>query len=155
MYALIRPMLIASLVLSAPAAVRAQPTYEPSPENLEAREWFKDAKFGLFIHWGIYSVLASGEWVMQNRGIPAAQYERLAEQFNPTQFDAREWVALTKTAGMRYITITSKHHDGFAMFDSGLTDWDIVDRTPYGRDVLAALAEACRAEGLKLFFYHS
>ena len=142
-------------LLLARAPAHAQATYEPSPQNLDAREWFQDAKFGLFIHWGIYSVLASGEWVMQNRAIPAAQYERLAEQFNPTQFDAREWVALAKDAGMRYITITSKHHDGFAMYDSGLTDWDIVDRTPYGRDVLAALAEACRAEGLKLFFYHS
>ena len=88
-------------------------------------------------------------------GIPASQYDRLAAQFNPTQFDAREWVALAKAAGMKYITITSKHHDGFAMYDSSLTDWNIVDRTPYGRDVLAELAEACREEGLKLFFYYS
>ncbi|HBO90495.1 MAG TPA: alpha-L-fucosidase, partial [Acidobacteria bacterium] len=121
-------------------------------------------KFGLFIHWGIYSVLGAGEWVMEERGpasytgrpgIPASQYDRLAAQFNPTQFDAREWVALAKASGMKYITITSKHHDGFAMYDSSLTDWNIVDRTPYGRDVLAELAEACREEGLKLFFYYS
>ena len=164
MFKLIRSLLIASLVLSAPAAGHAQSGYEPSPENLEAREWFQNAKFGLFIHWGIYSVLGAGEWVMEERGfpsytdrpgIPASHYDRLAEQFNPTEFDAREWVALAKAAGMKYITITSKHHDGFAMYDSALTDWDIVDRTPYGRDVLADLAEACREEGLKLFFYHS
>lgn len=148
-------LLAVSFLIHAPTRAGAQTPYEPSAENLAAREWFQDAKFGLFVHWGIYSVLASGEWVMQNRGIPATQYERLAEQFNPTEFDAREWVALAKAAGMKYITITSKHHDGFAMYNSALTDWDIVDRTPYGRDVMADLAEACRAEGLKLFFYHS
>ena len=148
-------LLAVCLMTQTPALTQAQAGYQPSPQNLAAREWFQNAKFGLFIHWGIYSVLASGEWVMQNRGIPAEHYERLAEQFNPTQFDAREWVALAKAAGMRYITITSKHHDGFAMYDSALTDWDIVDRTPYGRDVLADLAQACRAEGVKLFFYHS
>ncbi|HJO38041.1 MAG: alpha-L-fucosidase [Vicinamibacterales bacterium] len=151
----IRALLIVTLTVVPTAHLHAQQGYEPSPANLEAREWFQDAKFGLFVHWGIYSVLGAGEWVMQTRPIQAAHYERLADQFNPTEFDAKAWVALVKAAGMRYITITSKHHDGFAMFDSSLTDWDIVDRTPYGRDVLAELAEACRAEGVKLFFYHS
>jgi alpha-L-fucosidase len=147
--------LFVALALLPSLEIRAQTRYEPTLENLEAREWFRDARFGLFVHWGIYSTLASGEWVMNIRSIPIAQYENLARFFNPVDFDAREWVRLVKRAGMRYITITSKHHDGFAMFDSKVSDWDIVDRTPYGRDVLAELAEACRAEGIKLFFYYS
>ncbi len=157
-------ILVVTMYCQFPNSAIAQTLYEPSADNLAARTWFQDAKFGLFIHWGIYSVLGAGEWVMEERGpasytgrpgIPASQYDRLAAQFNPTQFDAREWVALAKASGMKYITITSKHHDGFAMYDSSLTDWNIVDRTPYGRDVLAELAEACREEGLKLFFYYS
>ena len=156
--------LLVGLLWQVPSGTLAQTTEPPSPENLAARTWFQDAKFGLFIHWGIYSVLGAGEWVMEERGTPSytdrpgisvLHYDRLAEQFNPTEFDAREWVALAKAAGMKYITITSKHHEGFAMYDSALTDWNIVDRTPYGRDVLADLAEACREEGIKLFFYHS
>ncbi len=133
----------------------AQDGYQPSPENLAAREWLQDAKFGLFVHWGIYSLLQNGEWIMNNRGITVPEYETLAPQFNPVKFDPAEWVALVKAAGMRYITITSKHHDGFAMFDSKVSDWDIADRTPYGRDVLAMLAEECHRQGIKLFFYHS
>ena len=157
-------ILVVTMYCQFPNSAIAQTPYKPSADNLAARTWFQDSKFGLFIHWGIYSVLGAGEWVMEERGpasytgrpgIPASQYDRLAAQFNPTQFDAREWVALAKAAGMKYITITSKHHDGFAMYDSSLTDWNIVDRTPYGRDVLAELAEACREEGLKLFFYYS
>ncbi len=151
-----RQIVLAAIFLSlAPTTTIAQPDYQPSPENLAAREWFQDAKFGLFVHWGIYSLLQRGEWVMNNEGITVEEYETLAPQFNPVKFDANEWVSLVKDAGMRYITITSKHHDGFAMFDSEVTDWDIVDRTPYGRDVLAMLAEACREQGIKLFFYHS
>ncbi|MBO0798287.1 MAG: alpha-L-fucosidase [Blastocatellia bacterium] len=129
--------------------------YRPSAANLEARRWFQDAKFGLFIHWGVYSVLGKGEWVMNNDKMTVSEYEKLPPQFNPTKFDPVKWVALAKAAGMKYITITSKHHDGFAMFDSKLTDWDIVDRTPYGKDVLKMLAEECRKQGIKLFFYHS
>jgi alpha-L-fucosidase len=134
---------------------RSQAAYEPTPENLEARAWFQDAKFGLFVHWGIYSVLGAGEWVMQVRGIPAADYEKLPDFFNPIDFDAEQWVSLVKAAGMRYITITAKHHDGFAMFDSDISDWDIADRTPYGKDVIGALAEECRRQGIKLFLYYS
>ena len=121
----------------------------------ESQRAFADMRFGLFVHWGVYSLLGSGEWVMENQRIPAAVYEKLPASFNPTQFDPAEWVALARAAGMRYITITSKHHDGFAMFDSKVSDYDIVDRTPYGRDVLKALAEECRRQGLKLFFYYS
>ena len=133
----------------------AQNTYTPSPDNLESREWFQNARFGLFIHWGVYSVLGDGEWVMNNQKIDRKTYEKLPNFFNPVNFDPKEWVAIAKAAGMKYITITSKHHDGFAMFDSRLTDWDIVDRTPYKKDVLKMLADECRKEGIKLFFYHS
>lgn len=137
-----------------PAALPAQ-SYTPSPGNLENREWFQDAKFGLFVHWGVYSVLGVEEWVMQKQQIDRKTYEKVAAFFNPVEFDAEEWVLMAKDAGMKYITITAKHHDGFAMFDSEHTDWDIVDRTVYGRDVLAQLAEACRKHGLRLFFYYS
>ncbi|HEX2099026.1 MAG TPA: alpha-L-fucosidase, partial [Candidatus Synoicihabitans sp.] len=129
--------------------------YEPAPENLAAREWFQDAKFGLFIHWGVYSVRGEGEWVMNEKKIPIAEYEQLAPQFNPTKFDAAAWVRLAKDAGMRYITITSKHHDGFAMWQTKQSPWNIVDATPYGKDVLKLLADECQKQGMKLFFYHS
>jgi alpha-L-fucosidase len=129
--------------------------YEPTAENLKNREWFQNAKFGLFIHWGVYSVLGDGEWVMNNQQIPAKTYEKIPGFFNPTQFDAQAWVQMAKNAGMKYITITSKHHDGFAMWDSKVSDYNIVKKTPYGKDVLKMLAEECRKEGIKLFFYHS
>jgi alpha-L-fucosidase len=129
--------------------------YQPTAENLKNREWFQDAKFGLFIHWGVYSVLGDGEWVMNNQQIPIKVYEKIPAFFNPTGFDAHAWVQMAKAAGMKYITITSKHHDGFAMFDSKISDYNIVKRTPYGKDVLKMLADECRKEGLKLFFYHS
>jgi alpha-L-fucosidase len=150
--------LAASVVLTAALAAvspaRAQ-SYQPAAANLESRRWFQDAKFGLFVHWGVYSVLGDGEWVMNNRRIPARDYEKLPALFNPTEFDPKEWVSLVKAAGMKYITITSKHHDGFAMFDSKVSDWDIVDRTPYKNDVLKLLADECQRQGVKLFFYHS
>jgi len=136
-------------------SAEAQQTYTPAPENLKAREWFQDSKFGMFIHWGVYSILGDGEWVMNNQRIDKSTYQKLPAFFNHLSYDPKEWVALAKAAGMKYITITSKHHDGFAMWDSKLTDWDIVDRTPYGKDVIMALAEECKKEGIKLFFYHS
>lgn len=135
--------------------LKAQSSYTPSAENLKNREWFENAKFGLFIHWGVYSVLGDGEWVMNQRQIPIKAYEKIPAFFNPTKFDAKEWVQLAKAAGMKYITITSKHHDGFAMWDSKVSDYNIVKRTPYGKDVLKALADECNREGIKLFFYHS
>jgi alpha-L-fucosidase len=143
------------LILVIALSANGQTNYTPSPENIKAREWFQDARFGLFIHWGVYSVLGDGEWVMNQRGIDKQTYEKLPGFFNPVKYNPKEWVAMAKAAGMKYITITSKHHDGFAMFDSKLTDWDIVDRTPYGKDVIKMLAEECRKEGIKLFFYHS
>ena len=133
----------------------AQQDYSPSKENLEARKWFEEAKFGLFIHWGVYSVLGDGEWVMNNQNISIKEYERLPGFFNPIEFDADEWVKMAKETGMKYITITSRHHDGFSMFDSAASDYNIVDKTPYGKDVLKMLSDACRKEGIKLFFYYS
>ena len=133
----------------------AQITPAPAPENLENREWFQDAKFGLFVHWGVYSLLGNGEWVMNNTNIPIKQYEKLPDFFNPIDFDPKEWVDLVRQAGMKYITITSKHHDGFAMYNSKVSDYDIVDRTPYGKDILKLLAEECGKQGIKLFFYYS
>ena len=143
------------LVSSAIGQSQGMPDYKPSPQNLRSRGWFQDAKFGLFIHWGVYSVLGRGEWVMNNEKIPITEYEKLPAQFNPTKFDAAAWVALAKAAGMKYITITSKHHDGFAMFDSKVSDWNIVARTPYKRDPIKMLADECHKQGIKLFFYHS
>jgi alpha-L-fucosidase len=143
------------IALIATVTALGQTTYTPTPENLESREWFQDAKFGLFIHWGVYSVLGDGEWVMNNQRIDKQTYQKLPAFFNPVDYNPKEWVAMAKAAGMKYITITSKHHDGFAMFDSRITDWDIVDRTPYKKDVLKMLADECRKEGIKLFFYHS
>src|SRR6187401_1160053 len=133
----------------------AQEKYQPTPENMKSRAWFQDARFGLFIHWGVYSVLGDGEWVMNQKKIPIPEYEKLAPRFNPTEFNPAEWVALAKQAGMRYITITSKHHDGFAMWGTRQNKWNIVDATPYRKDPLKMLAEECRKQGLKLFFYHS
>ena len=109
----------------------------------------------MFIHWGAYSQLAQGEWVMQVKGIKVPQYEWLASAFNPVKFDAREWVALAKSAGVRYITITARHHDGFSMFGTKATRYNIVDFTPFKRDPLKELADACAAAGIKLFFYYS
>lgn len=140
---------------SVPAEEQGDVGYVPTKENIEARQWFQDAKFGLFVHWGVYCLMAKGEWVMNQDKIPISEYEKLPPQFNPTKFDPDEWCRIVKNAGMKYITITSKHHDGFAMFDSKTSDYDIVDRTPYKKDVLKMLADACQRNGLKLFFYHS
>jgi alpha-L-fucosidase len=147
--------LAAALALAVSIPLLAQPGYQPSAANLAARGWFQDSRFGMFIHWGVYSVLGDGEWVMNNRKIPISDYEKLPAFFNPISFDAAEWVSLAKAAGMKYITITSKHHDGFAMFDSKVSSYNIVARTPYKKDPLRALAEECRRQGLKLFFYYS
>ena len=136
-------------------AAKAQSAYQPSPENLTARREFQDMKFGMFIHWGVYSVLGDGEWVFHERHLSVDQYNRLPAFFDPQKFDAHTWVSLAKSAGMKYITITSRHHDGFAMFDSQVSDWNIVARTPYKKDPLKMLADECHRQGIKLFFYYS
>jgi alpha-L-fucosidase len=127
--------------------------------------WWREAKFGMFIHWGLYAIPAGvwqgreiagiGEWIMRRAEIPVAEYEQLASQFHPIRFDADEWVQVAKDAGMKYLVITSKHHDGFAMFKSRSSSYNIVDATPFGRDPMAELAEACRKHGIRLCFYYS
>ncbi len=153
-----KPFLLLILVIGIISNLHAQQApwkYEPTAENLKTRQWFESARFGMFIHWGVYSQLGDGEWVMNQQRIPVKTYEKLPAFFNPTQFNAREWVMMAKDAGMKYITITSKHHDGFAMYDSKVSDYNIIDSTPYSKDVLKMLAEECQAQGIKLFFYHS
>lgn len=145
---------VAILMLAA-AAANAQQLYKPTEENLKARTWFQDSKFGMFIHWGVYSVLGDGEWVMNNRKMSIEEYEKLAGQFNPTEFDPAEWVALANQAGMKYITFTSKHHDGFAMWETQQSNWNIAAATPYKKDIVKMLAEECHKQGIKLFLYHS
>lgn len=137
----------------------------PGAHNDPRLDWWRAAKFGLFIHWGLYAIPAGiwkgraipgiGEWIMQRAEIPVAEYEKLAGQFNPVKFDAAAWVALAKAAGMKYIVITSKHHDGFCIFHSAHTEYNIVDATPFGRDVLAELAAECKKQGMRLGFYYS
>ncbi|MFD1673688.1 alpha-L-fucosidase [Alicyclobacillus fodiniaquatilis] len=121
----------------------------------ERKKWWRESRFGMFIHWGLYSQLGRGEWVQYNERIPVREYEKFANEFNPTRFDAEEWVRLAKNAGMKYIVITAKHHDGFSMFNTQVSPFNIVDSTPYGRDVMTELALACEREGLKLCFYYS
>jgi alpha-L-fucosidase len=133
----------------------SQSGYQPSPENLKSRQEFQDRKFGMFIHWGIYSLLGDGEWVMHNENIPYDKYKRIANAFYPHDFNAKEWVQIAKSAGMKYITITSRHHDGFSMFGTKATGYNIVDATPYKKDPMKELAAACKEEGLKLNFYYS
>lgn len=128
-------------------------------------QWFREAKFGIFIHWGLYSELGnewqgksyygSGEWIMNRAKIPAAQYAQLVSSFDPTNFDAADWADFVKASGARYLVVTAKHHEGFAMFDSQASSYNIVDATPYHRDPMKALANACRADGLKFGFYYS
>lgn len=131
------------------------PEYTPTEGNLESRAEFQDMRFGMFIHWGIYSVLGDGEWVMFQQHIPVNTYKRLADFFNPQEFNAKEWVQIAKSAGMKYITITTRHHDSFSMFDTDASPYNIVDATPYGKDPLKELAEECKKEGIKLNFYYS
>jgi alpha-L-fucosidase len=145
----------AALSALAPQARAQAAPYQPTPVNLKAREWFQDAKFGLFVHWGVYSVLAKGEWVMNNDRMTVERYRHLPPRFNPVKYNPADWVALAKAAGQRYITITSKHHDGFAMWGTKQKQWNIVDDTPYAKDVLKPLADECRRQDVKLLFYHS
>lgn len=129
-------------------------TYTPTKENLQARTDFQNNKFGMFIHFGPYSVLGNGEWIMTNQNIKVTEYGRLINVFNPTSFDAKKWVAIAKSAGMKYITVTTRHHDGFSNFDTKLSDWKITN-TPFKRDLMKELADECHKEGMKLFFYYS
>ena len=123
--------------------------------STEGLRWFQDARFGMFIHWGLYSILARGEWVMHNEKIPVAEYETLVQQFNPVNFNADEWVRIAADAGQRYIVITSRHHDGFSMYNTALSDYKVTN-TPFQRDPLRELADACARRGdIRLGFYSS
>jgi len=133
--------------------------------NTDRMEWWREARFGMFIHWGVYAVPAGtykgqkinriGEWIMNRGKIPVAEYQAFAQQFNPVKYDPDAWVKMAKDAGMKYIVITAKHHDGFALFKSNASKWNMADATPYGKDLLKPLAEACRKNGIKLGFYYS
>jgi len=154
----LRPILVALIFL---ALTPGAPAAETKPADRMA--WFNQARFGMFIHWGIYSVPAGewngqtnyAEWIQLQAKIPNAQYEKFAGQFNPTEFNAKDWVRVAKAAGMKYIVITAKHHDGFCMFDTKLTDYNIVKATPFKRDPMKDLAAACKDAGITFCFYYS
>ncbi|MGH7133431.1 MAG: alpha-L-fucosidase, partial [Phycisphaerales bacterium] len=167
------PMLAALLALAAPVAAQpaAQPPAAVAPpaasaatERDQRMAWWRDARFGLFIHWGVYSVPAGewngqrcggpSEWIMQSLKIPTSQYERFADRFNPVKYDPVQWAKVAKDAGVKYVVITSRHHDGFCLWDSKTSDWDVM-RTPQPKDFLKPLADACRAEGIKFCLYYS
>jgi len=148
--------------------VGAQSTTAPRPYDAarEKRlEWFREAKYGMFIHWGLYAIpagewkgqrcLGLGEWLMNRCKVPVGDYEQLTKQFNPTKFNPDEWVQLAQDAGMKYMVITSKHHDGFALFKSAVSPYNVVDATPYKKDLLKQLADACAKRGMRLGFYYS
>lgn len=132
---------------------------------MDMRKWFKEAQYGMMVHWGLYSLLAGeykdrysgvyAEWIQANLAIPNAEYGKLAKAFNPVFFDAEEWVKLAKDCGMKYFVVTSKHHDGFAMFHSKVDKYNVVDATPFGRDVIGEIAKACYKHGLKMGLYYS
>lgn len=138
--------------MAIPAFAAAE--YTPSPENLQSRHEFEDARFGVFIHWGIYSMFGQGEWYL-NYGPDRDEYAKAASGFYPADFDAKAWVKAIKDAGAKYICITSRHHDGFSMWDTAQSDYNIVDATPFRRDVLKELADECRLQGIRLHFYYS
>lgn len=142
-------------LLFAAVTASAQAGYVPSESNLVARKAFQDNKFGIFIHFGMYSMLGDGEWVMQNKNINYAEYAKLADAFYPIGFDAEEWVTAFRESGARYVCFTSRHHDGFSMFGSEYTDYDIVDATPFSRDIVSELADECERQGMNLHLYYS
>ncbi len=147
--------LVLTFFLAGSGIVSSQEQYVPSEENLKAREEFRDSKFGIFLHWGLYSMTAQGEWYMNTHNIDRDEYACLASGFYPSLFRASEWVSAIKASGAKYICITSRHHDGFSMFGTGESDYNIVDATPFGRDILKELAKECRRQGIRLHLYYS
>jgi len=148
-----KKMLFTALLFISGILVNAQ-SYTPTASNLEARKWFNDARFGLFIHWGPFSIPGSGEWVMNQRKITVNNYTRLKDFFNPTAFDAAQYVSMAKNAGMKYITLITRHHDGFSMWDTKYSDFNIM-KTPYKKDIVKMFADECHKQGIKLFLYYS
>lgn len=157
------PILI--MTCKSPVPAKVSTTGETEEQFHQRMQWWDDAAFGMFIHWGVYSVPAGeykgneiegiGEWIMDKADIPVGEYEEYAKQFNPVDFDAKKWVQVARDAGVRYIVITSKHHDGFSLWDSEVSDYNIVDFAPFGRDVLKELSDACAEAGITFCFYHS
>ncbi|EMI52844.1 alpha-L-fucosidase [Rhodopirellula sallentina] len=153
------------LTLLTSGSVFAEGRSETETERDSRMAWWREAKFGMFVHWGIYSVVGgeykgqklpnSAEWMMNRGKVPIAEYEKYAAQFNPTKFDADEFVARAKNAGMKYLVITAKHHDGFSMFGSNASPYNVVDATPFGRDIMKELSEACQKQNIRLGFYYS
>jgi alpha-L-fucosidase len=147
------------------ADIAAQAPRPPDPAREQRLAWFREAKYGMFIHWGLYAIpagewkgkrsLGLGEWVMYRSQVPVREYEKLATQFNPVKFNADAWVQLAQDAGMKYMVITSKHHDGFALFKSKVSRYNVVDATPFKRDILKELSDACIKRGMRLGFYYS
>ncbi len=145
---------ILTLLLVATGAF-AQAGYRPAPENLAARQRFADDRFGIFLHWGLYAMLGQGEWAMTNHDLHYREYEKLAGGFYPAKFDAAAWVAAIREAGARYVCFTTRHHDGFSMFRTAQSPYNIVEATPFARDAVRELAEECHRQGLRIHFYYS
>ena len=143
-----------ALLMAAPATAQTQ-EYTPSPENIRSRQQFQEDRFGIFIHWGIYSMFAQGEWYLQNYPIDKNEYAKAADAFYPHRFDAKAWVSAIKESGAKYICFTSRHHDSFSMWDTQESDYNIVDATPFKRDVLKELADECHKQGIALHLYYS
>lgn len=141
--------------IMAVSSAYAQEDYQPSPEIVQSQEQFRENHFGIFIHWGIYSMYGQGEWALNYNGLTHEEYSKMAGGFYPADFDAAEWVSAIKASGAKYICITTRHHDGFSMFDSKCTDYDIMDATPFKRDIIAELAAECERQDMPLHFYYS
>lgn len=147
--------LISLLLISAVATSAVAQGYKPTEENLRVRKEFAEDRFGIFIHWGIYSMFAQGEWYLQNAGLDRDEYAKAADAFYPHRFDAKAWVAAVKASGAKYICFTTRHHDSFSMWDTAQSEYNIVDATPFKRDVLKELARECRKQGIALHLYYS
>ena len=150
-----RGAILCALFIAAITATAQTSNYTPAPENLQARKEFADSKLGIFIHWGIYSMFAQGEWYLQNDKIDKHEYTKAADAFYPHRFDAKAWVAAIKESGAKYICFTSRHHDSFSMWHTNESNFNIVDATPFGRDVIKELADECHRQGIKLHLYYS
>ena len=155
-------LLLFTFLLTALFSCQPKKSEETAQHPEDRMEWWRDARFGMFIHWGLYAIPAGewngmtnhAEWIRTTAQIPLEEYDQFLDEFNPVKFDADAWVKMAKDAGMKYIVITSKHHDGFGLFDSETSDYDVM-ATPFKRDILKELSEACKKAGIKLCFYHS
>lgn len=145
----------AMLALSLTASANTNQTYTPSADNIAARKHFQDSKFGIFLHWGLYAMLATGEWTMTNNNINYKEYAKLAGGFYPSRFSAKEWVSQIKASGAKYICFTTRHHEGFSMFKTKYSDYNVVDASPFKRDIVKELADECHRQGIDIHFYYS